>query len=100
MAKNKTGGKTRRERYDEILLAGHHKMCKDCAVLGFDFENDSRAEQFHYALMDYAADEYFLFDKTGTCVIVVADKGANDKIGTYATMFGGRAFRVRLDEEI
>ena len=100
MAKSKTGGKTRRDQYDEILSAAYHKTCKDCAVLGFEFESESKREQFHYALMEYCIDKYKLFDGNGCRANVVTDKANAAEIRGIAGGFDGGEYRVQLDAEI
>lgn len=100
MARSKTGGKTRRDQYDEILSAAYHKTCKDCIVLGFEFESESRREQFHYALMEYCIDKYKLFDGNGCRANVVTDKANAAEIRGVAGGFDGGEYRVQLDAEI
>lgn len=100
MARSKTGGKTRRERYDEILLAAYHKTCKDCIVLGFEFPTEERAILFHYSVLVLDWDNYYIFDLVGCRAVVVAKKAEADNLRAAAKEFDGTEYRVRLDEEI
>ena len=99
MAKKKSN-RTRRDQYDDYLLAAQKKTCKDVLVLGFEFPTESRQKQFHYWMMTYALSEYLLYDGNGNRAnIITNDKHAPD-VRSIALSFDGKECSPKLDEEI
>ena len=97
MAKKKSN-RTRRDQYDDYLLAAYKKTCKDVSVLGFEFATEERQKQFHYGLMEHVMHKYLLYDGHGNRANVITDWP--DDLRSIAESFDGKEFRVMLDEEI
>lgn len=100
MAKVKTTGKTKRNQYDEYLIAAYKKTCRDVAVLGFEFDTEERQHQFHYGLMEHAVDKYMLYDGNGTRANVIASNENANALRAIAESFDGKEYRPLLDEKI
>lgn len=99
MAK-KDKARTRRNQYDEFLVSVYKKTCRDVDVLGFEFENQERQKQFHYALMEHALDSYLLYDGADNIARVLCAPGCADELRSIAAGFDAKEFRVMLDETI
>ena len=99
MAKKKSN-RTRRDQYDDYLLAAYKKTCKDVSVLGFEFATEERQKQFHHGLMEYAMHKYLLYDGHGNRANVITSKDNADAMRAIAESFDGKEYRVMLAEEI
>lgn len=100
MAKKKSSGRTKRNQYDEYLMAAYKKTCRDVAVLGFEFATEERQHQFHYGLMEHSIDKYMLYDGNGNRANVIASNENANALRAIAESFDGTEYRPLLDAEI
>lgn len=92
--------RTRRAQYDDFLRAAYKITCRDCTIVGFEFETPERQQQFHYALMEHAMENYLFYDGNGTRATVVATKEQGTAFRSIAESFDGREIKIFLDEPI